>query len=131
MKTATALTVAAIGAILAFAVTAQPSFFNFHAAGWVLMVTGVAGAFLPRRGYGWLRRRMVLNTGGGRRNDVNIRPRRFSRLLVPGGLITERRDAVGTDPATPDASATRLAVAGPVPADDPVESDTIEQFIEE
>ena len=40
MKTATALTVAAIGAILAFAVTAQPSFFNFHAAGWVLMVTG-------------------------------------------------------------------------------------------
>ena len=86
MKTATALTVAAIGAIFAFAVTAEPSFFNFHAAGWVLMLTGVAGAFLPRRGYGWLRRRLVLNTGGGRRNDVELRPRRFSRLLVPGGL---------------------------------------------
>ena len=42
MKTATALTVAAIGAILAFAVTAEPSFFNFHAAGWVLMLTGIA-----------------------------------------------------------------------------------------
>jgi hypothetical protein len=131
MKTATALTVAAIGAILAFAVTAHLSFFNFNVAGWVLMVTGVAGAFVPRRGYGWLRRRLVLNSGGGRRNDVGFRPRRFSRLLVPGGLITERRDAVATDPAAPDASATRLAVAGPVPAGDPVESDTIEQFIEE
>ena len=131
MKTATALTVAAIGAILAFAVTAHPSFFNFNVAGWVLMVTGVAGTFVPRRGYGWLRRRLVLNTGGGRRNDVDIRPRRFPRLLVPGGLITERRNAVVTDPAAPDASATRLAVAGPLPPGDPVESDTIEQFIEE
>jgi hypothetical protein len=136
MKTATALTVAAIGAILAFAVTAHPSFFNFHAAGWVLMLTGVAGAFLPRRGYGWLRRRLVLNTGGGRRNDVDIRRRRFSRLLVPGGLITERRDVAVTDPAAADASATRLAVAGPAPArvpveSDTIESDTIEQFIEE
>ena len=131
MKTATALTVAAIGGILAFAVTAQPSFFNFNVAGWVLMVTGVAGAFLPRRGYGWLRRRLVLNTGGGRRNNVDIRPRRFSRLLVPGGLISERGDVVVTDPAASDASATRLAVAGPVPADDPVESDTVEQFIVE
>ncbi len=121
MKTATALTVAAIGAILAFAVTARAPFFNFNVAGWVLMVTGVAGAFLPRRGYGWLRRRLVLNTGGGRRNDVDIRPRRFSRLLVPGGLITERRNA----------SANRLGVAGPVHADDPVESETVEQFIEE
>lgn len=131
MKTATALTVAALGAILAFAVTAHPFFFNFHAAGWVLMVTGVAGAFLPRRGYGWLRRRLVLNSGGGRRNDVAIRPRRFSRLLMPGGLITERSDMVVTDPAAADASATRLAVAGPVPGGDAVESDTIEQFTEE
>ena len=98
---------------------------------WVLIVTGVAGAFIPRRGYGWLRRRLVLNTAGGRRNDVDVRPRRFSRLLVPGGLITERRDRVVTNHAAPDASATRLAVAGPVPADDPVESDTIGQFIEE
>jgi hypothetical protein len=131
MKTATALTVTALGAILAFAVTAHPYFFNFNVAGWVLMVTGVAGTFLPRRGYGWLRRRLVLNTGGGRRNNVDIRPRRFSRLLVPGGLITERRAVVGTNPAAHDASATRQAVADPVSADEPVESETIEQFIEE
>ncbi len=33
MKTATALTLVAIGAILAFGVAAQPSFFSFHVAG--------------------------------------------------------------------------------------------------
>jgi hypothetical protein len=138
MKTATALTVAAIGAIFAFAVTAEPSFFNFHAAGWVLMLTGVAGAFLPRRGYGWLRRRLVLNTGGGRRNDVELRPRRFSRLLVPGGLITEGRDVVVADPAAADAVATQTGSTDSTSAAStgtvngvPVESDTIEQFIEE
>jgi hypothetical protein len=124
MRTATALTVAAIGAIFAFAVTAEPSFFNFHAAGWVLMLTGAAGAFLPRRSYGWLRRRLVLNTGGTRRNDVELQPRRFSRLLVPGGLITEGRDAVVTERVASDAAITDTAGV-------PVESDTIEQFMEE
>jgi hypothetical protein len=167
MKTATALTVAAIGAIFAFAVTAEPSFFNFHAAGWVLMLTGAAGAFLPRRSYGWLRRRLVLNTGGTRRNEVDIRPRRFSRLLVPGGLITESRDIVvtETEPAAAGAESPATVPAEAVPGETvpgqtvpgqtvpaeavqskrvrsetvttgtmagvPVESDIIEQFIEE
>ncbi|MFY9886704.1 MAG: hypothetical protein WAK71_00220 [Streptosporangiaceae bacterium] len=111
MKTATAITIAAIGAILAFAVTAQPSFFSFHIAGWVLILTGVAGAVIPRRSYGWLRRRLVLNTGGSDRKEIDLRQQRFSKLLVPGGIITESRDAA--------------------PAEAPVESDTIEQFIEE
>jgi ABC-type transport system involved in cytochrome bd biosynthesis fused ATPase/permease subunit len=111
VKTATALTIAAIGAILAFAVTAEPSFFNFHAAGWVLMLTGIAGAVIPRRSYGWLRRRLVLDAGGNKRKEVDLRQRHFSKLLVPGGLITQGRDD-------------RAARA-------PVESDTIEEFIEE
>jgi hypothetical protein len=110
MKTATALTLVAVGAILAFAVTAQPPFFSFHIAGWVLIIIGLAGAVIPRRGYGWLRRRLVLTTPGNRRREVDVRQRRFSRLLVPGGLITEERI-----PA-PDAA---------------VESDTIEQYIED
>lgn len=111
MKTATAITIASIGAILAFAVTAQPSFFSFHTAGWVLMLTGLAGAVIPRRSYGWLRRRLVLNTGGNQRKELDLRQQRFSKLLVPGGLIAESRDAAS--------------------AEAPVESDTIEQFIEE
>ncbi len=114
MKTATALTVVAIGAILAFAVTAQPSFFSFHVAGWVLMLTGLAGVAIPRRGYGWLRRRLVLNNAG-QRKEIDLRRHNFSRLLVPGGLITEARDTAQAD----------------VAADIPVESDTIEQYIEE
>ncbi len=114
MKTATALSLAAIGAILAFAVTAQPSFFSFHIAGWVLMLTGAAGAVIPRRGYGWVRRKLVLNTGHGRRQPLDIRQRRYSRLLVPGGILAE----AGRDtPVTADQA--------------PVESETIEQYTEE
>jgi hypothetical protein len=84
MKTATTLSLFAIGAILAFAVTAQPSWFSFHIAGWVLMATGLVGALLPRRASGWLRRRLVLNPDGRERE---IRLPRVSRLLAPGGLM--------------------------------------------
>ena len=87
MKTATALALVAVGAILAFAVTAQPSFFSFHVAGWVLMLTGTPGTVIPRRGYGWMRRKLVLSTGTSRRKELDIRQRRYSRLLVPGGIL--------------------------------------------
>ncbi len=63
MKTATGLALVAIGAILAFAVTAHPTGLNLQAAGWVLIVVGLAGMFVPRRGYGWLRRRVVVRRG--------------------------------------------------------------------
>jgi len=60
MRTASCLTLLAIGAILTFAVTGHPSFLNLQVAGLVIMATGVAGLFLPGRGNGWLRRRTVL-----------------------------------------------------------------------
>src|SRR5260370_40703878 len=64
MRTASCLTLIAIGAILTFAVTAHPSFLNLQIAGLVMMATGVAGMFLPRRGeHGWLRRRTILRKG--------------------------------------------------------------------
>jgi hypothetical protein len=59
MKTASGLTLLAIGAILAFAVTANTSAFNLHTAGYVIMVIGLAGLFIPRRGYASLNRRLV------------------------------------------------------------------------
>jgi len=59
MKTATGLALVAVGAILAFAVTGHPDWLNVQAAGWVLMLVGLAGLFVPRRGYGWLKRRVV------------------------------------------------------------------------
>jgi uncharacterized protein DUF6458 len=49
MRTGTGLTVVAIGAILAFAVTSSPSGFNIQIAGWVIMLVGVAGMVLSRR----------------------------------------------------------------------------------
>ena len=124
MKTATALTLAAVGAILAFAVTAQPPFFSFHIAGWVLIITGLAGAVIPRRGYGWLRRRLVLTAPGSRRREVDVRQRRYSRLLVPGGLITE-------EPFPADVPIDRSAVESATVDGGTVESDTIEQYIED
>lgn len=59
MKTATGLTLIAIGAILAFAVTANAWFFNVNVAGYVLIVVGLAGMFVPRRGYASIGRRFV------------------------------------------------------------------------
>jgi hypothetical protein len=67
MKTATGLVLVAIGAILAFAVTGHPGWLNVQAVGWVLMLVGLAGLFIPRRGFGWLRRRMVARRPAARR----------------------------------------------------------------
>jgi hypothetical protein len=61
----------AAGAILAFAVQGHPSWLNIQVVGWVIMLTGVAGMAIPRRGYGWLRRRMVLRRGPGGRPVVD------------------------------------------------------------
>ncbi|HEY2505328.1 MAG TPA: hypothetical protein VGI58_02340 [Streptosporangiaceae bacterium] len=120
MKTASALALVAIGAILAFAVNAQPPFFSFHVAGWVLMLTGIAGGLVPRRGYGWMRRKLVLNSGRGRQQQVDLRQQRFSRLLVPGGLITQSSiERKGTETGRDTA------------VQAPVESDVIEQYMEE
>ena len=59
MKTATGLAIVAVGAILAFAVTGHPGWLNVQAAGWVLILVGLAGMFIPRSGFGWLRRQVV------------------------------------------------------------------------
>ncbi len=60
MKSATALTILAVGAVFAFAVTAHPSFLNLQVVGWVLMLTGIVGLVIPRRGRGWLRRSVLV-----------------------------------------------------------------------
>lgn len=125
MKTATSLTLVAIGAILAFAVTAQPSFFSFHTAGWVLIVIGILGAVVPRRGYGWLRRRLVL-TGTGRRVVIDRGQRqRHLPAILQNGVITRRPGSVLTGEPVD------ILADDPVDVDEAVERDTIEQYIEE
>ncbi|HYK31088.1 MAG TPA: DUF6458 family protein [Streptosporangiaceae bacterium] len=59
MKTATSLTLIALGAILAFAVSGHPSWLNIQVVGWVIMATGAAGLLVPDRGYAAVRRRIV------------------------------------------------------------------------
>src|ERR1035438_713717 len=63
MRTATGLTLIAVGAIFTFAITTSPSWLNLQIVGVILMATGVAGLFLPQRAQGWLRRRMVVRRG--------------------------------------------------------------------
>ena len=91
MKTATGLAIVAVGAILAFAVTGHPGWLNVQAAGWVLILVGLAGMFVPRRGYGWLRRRVVRRPMTG-------------RTAVPGGVVTPGGTALpaGTVVLTPE-----------------------------
>src|ERR1700749_5099426 len=58
MKTGAGLAMIAVGAILAFAVTTNTTVFNLHTAGWVLMMIGIIGIAIPRRGYGWVGHRV-------------------------------------------------------------------------
>jgi len=71
MKTGMGLALIAIGAILAFAVTTNTSVFNLHTAGYVLIIIGIIGIAIPRRGYGWVGRRMFVR-------QTNWRPGRPS-----------------------------------------------------
>ena len=52
MSNAWGLTLVAIGAIFAFAISGHPSWVNLHIVGWVIMLTGIAGMILKRTGYG-------------------------------------------------------------------------------
>src|SRR5262245_13526175 len=140
MRTATGLALIAIGAILAFAVTTSPPFFNLQVAGWILILTGLAGMFVPRRGYGWLRRRVVVRRPRGEVADATGQPRRFGnsrwfqRNAIPDPRVSETEGAVvksavpeGTLPETlprPAAERTVPGAAGPA-------EETVEEYFEE
>jgi len=127
MKTGAGLALIAIGAILAFAVTAHPSGLNVQAAGWVLIVVGLAGMFVPRRGYGWLRRRMVMRP---RRAMVT----RTGLPAAPGTVVTttEEMDEMplaGVDPAVYPGRQLSKAEAEEMGLTTPVAmSETIDEF---
>ena len=82
MKTATALIVMAVGAVFAFAVDLHFSFLNLQAAGWILILLGAAGLVVPRRGYGWLRRQLVVQRGPDGRPAASFRRRDVPPYLM-------------------------------------------------
>jgi uncharacterized protein DUF6458 len=138
MRTATGLALIAIGAILAFAVTTSPSFLNLQVVGWILILTGVAGLVVPRRGYGWLRRRVVVRRPRGQAVEANGEPRRFKnsrwfrqnaipdpRLQATEGAVVENTAAEGSLPNTLPRTAAEPAGAG-APAEE-----TVEEYFEE
>jgi hypothetical protein len=131
MKTGAGLAMVAVGAILAFAVTAHPSGLNLQAAGWVLIVIGLAGMFVPRRGYGWLRRRVVRRSP--RRPALARRGRASSGAVV---LTPEEADQIvggGLEPEVFPGRTISKAEAEELAASSPLSghTETIEEYREE
>jgi hypothetical protein len=88
MKVSTALTLAASGAILAFAVHGHLAFMNLNAAGWVILLVGLAGLFMPPATQRWIRERLIL-LDGRLGPAAEARKARYSRLLMPGGILVD------------------------------------------
>lgn len=118
MKTATGLTLVAIGAILAFAVHAHLRVLNLNVVGWVVILTGLVGIFVPRSGYGWLRRRVLV--------------RRTPRGPVVSAVEETRLPPYLLNPEAPaaDEVIARYEATEPGAARQP-ETETVEEYFEE
>ena len=111
MRTASCLTLIAVGAIFTFAISASPSFLNLQVAGVIIMLTGVAGLLLPKPATGWLRRRTVLRRGPRVSSDSRLSAARATSAWagLSGGT---RATSVGAPPSRPNASAAFPAASG-------------------
>lgn len=123
MNRATSLTVIALGAIFAFAITASPSFLNLQIVGWILMATGAAGLLLERRGRDWLRRTVIV------RNSPDVS--RYGRRRP--AQVTARPPANPADPAAADRPTQPIGdpVAQQPVEQQQVERETIEEYTEQ
>jgi hypothetical protein len=96
MKVSTGLSLAALGAILAFAVHGHPPYVNLNAVGWVLMIVGIAGIFAPPGSRSWLRTRLVMRDG--RYRPVAEDPgEHYSGELISSGLLPPGEEAAAFD----------------------------------
>ena len=147
MRTATGLTLVAIGAILTFAVTAHPSFLNLQVAGVVIMIVGVAGLFLRKPAQGWLRRRTILRRGAAGPVVGQIDEKRYPPYVMlhpgahgesasdarqPGDLTADSAEPAPADQTAPipDLPAEDLVAEGPS-AGRPAAAEVVEEYIEE
>jgi uncharacterized protein DUF6458 len=114
MKTGVGLALIAVGAILAFAVTTNTSVFNLHTAGWVLIIIGIIGVAIPRRGYALVGQRVFTRRTrrlrGARVEDItypayvnrNPASTRVQAGLPASGTAGSAADHVETAPVTRD-----------------------------
>jgi hypothetical protein len=140
MKTAPALALIAVGAILAFAVHAHLRFFSFQIAGWVIMLTGIAGLVIPRRGYSRVRRvtRRPRAAAGTDRNQrlrrVIRRPRGAAGVdgagRMPIGWTFRRRSNPALVTAPSPGPLPGEAADGSAPGPD-LPGETVEEFFQE
>ena len=131
MRTGIGLAVIAVGAILTFAVTANTSVLNLHVAGLVLMIVGILGIVIPRRGYGWVGRRLFVRQARWRPGnrveeviyptDVNRNP---ANTRVQAGLPAP--GAVGSRQASNHIDATRDLSTEPRPGETEIIEDIYE-----
>lgn len=127
MRTASGLMLVALGAILAFAVKGHPSFLDIQIVGWVIMLTGVAGMVIPRRGYGFLRRRMVLRRGPRGRPMVG----RVEETRYPPYVMLNAGTAPGTTVVADAAADAGVdAPGGQATVRHPAE-EVVEEYVEE
>lgn len=109
MSRAASLSVIAIGAIFAFAITASPRFLNLQVVGWILMATGVAGLLLQQRNRDWIRRTVIVRDSPG---TPRVYRRRRTQIAAP------KPD----EPSSPDQPTE--------PVGDTVDRETVEEYIE-
>jgi hypothetical protein len=133
MKTASGLTLIALGAVLAFAVNGHPWFLNLQICGWILIIIGAIGLVMPRRGYGWLRRQVVVRRGPGGQQAAGIQPERDPRYIMISPAAAGVAGAAGDVspgmpemPASSDAASRAEAGATAVP-----DQETVEEFFQD
>lgn len=83
MNRAASLTVIAVGAVFAFAITTSPTFLNLHVAGWILMITGACGLLLTGRSRDWLRRTVIVKGSPDISGIRRINRRRSGHIASP------------------------------------------------
>ncbi len=118
MKTATGLTVIAIGAIFAFAITSSPTFLNLQIVGWILIATGAGGLLLSRRNQDWLRRTVIVR----RTPEVPRTRQRRTRQLARPAQAARPAPATAATSDSPDIGSTQ-----PIGT---VERETVEEYVE-
>jgi hypothetical protein len=132
MRTTFGLVLIALGGILAFAVTANTSVFNWNVAGFVLIFVGLLGLFLPRRGSAWLGRRLIRRTrywpGGTRMDEATYPPyvvRNPGNQRVKAGLPAVSNVVAGFGPG--DAPTEEDRPPAPAPRGSEVVEDVYEE----
>jgi hypothetical protein len=130
VKTASGLTLLAIGAVLAFAVHGHPWFLNLQVCGWIIIVIGIFGMAVPRSGYGWLRRQVVVRRGPDGQPRMGVRSKRYPPYIMinPAAVAANAEEAEVAMPEMPTNSMTKSweTTERVVP-----DEETVEEYFEE